>query len=195
MIKRELYLDKISSYIDKPFIKVLVGIRRAGKSTLLSQMEDILVGRGVSPEQIIHVNFENLTYLHIRDKATFSELVDNLVNTHHKKYFLFDEIQNIDGWDEVVNGLMSEYEVDIYLTGSNSKLLSRELSTHLTGRFINIEVYPLNFAEYITFRRANDDNLSDLKAEFQHFLERGSFPALHANNLTIEQCDDVATDI
>lgn len=195
MIERKMYLDKIAGYIDKPLIKVLVGIRRAGKSTLLSQVEDILVRRGVPPEQIVHINFENLSYIKVRDQASFAELADELINSQHKRYFLFDEIQNIEGWDVVVNGMMSEYGVDIYLTGSNSKLLSRELSTHLTGRFINIEVYPLNFAEYLNFRRHTDADVSDLREEFGRFLERGGFPALHINNLTKEQCDDVVSDI
>ena len=195
MIERKLYLDKITSYIDKPLIKVLVGIRRAGKSTLLSQVENILIARGVSPEKIVHINFENLSYLKIRDKSAFAELAEDLIKNQNKKYFLFDEIQNIDGWDEVVNGMMTEYKVDIYLTGSNSKLLSRELSTHLTGRFVNIEVFPINFSEFLTFRRNTDAEILDLKEEFRLFMERGGFPALHANNLSIEQCDDVVTDI
>ena len=195
MIQRNFYLDKIVSYIDKPFIKVLVGIRRSGKSTLLSQIEDILIERGVSPEQIIHINFENLSYLRIRDKNSFIDLVDELIKVRKKKYFLFDEIQNVDGWDEVVNGMMSEYGVDIYVTGSNSKLLSRELSTHLTGRYVNIEVYPLNFSEYLTFRRAANADVSDLKSEFTRFLERGGFPAIHAGNFELDQCDDIISDV
>lgn len=195
MIKRDLYLNKITSYIDKPFIKVLVGIRRAGKSTMLGQIEDILIARGASPEQIVHINFENLSYLSIRDKTAFIDLVDELINIRHKKYFLFDEIQNVEGWDEVINGMMAEYGVDIYVTGSNSKLLSRELSTHLTGRYVNIEVYPLNFAEYLTFRRAANADISNLKAEFKRFADRGGFPALHVNDLELSQCDDLTADI
>ena len=118
-----------------------------------------------------------------------------MVNNQQKKYFLFDEIQNVEGWDEVVNGLMTEYGVDIYLTGSNSKLLSRELSTYLTGRYVNIEVFPLSFSEYLEFRKATGADISNLRNEFHQYLEKGSFPALHANTLTTEQCDDIASDI
>lgn len=195
MIKRSLYIDKITAFIDKPLIKVLVGIRRAGKSTLLSQVEDILIERGVRPEEIVHINFENLSFLSIREKESFIKLATELVREQHKKYFLLDEIQNVEGWDEVVNGLMTEYGVDIYLTGSNSKLLSRELSTYLTGRYVNIEVFPLNFSEYLDFRRAEGADISNVRGEFMRYLERGSFPALHANSLTTEQCDDVVADI
>lgn len=195
IIERNLYLDKIRDFIDKPLIKVLVGIRRAGKSTLLESIEKILIEKGTNPEKIIHINFEHLSYANIRNREGFTQLIEDLVKNQKKHYFLFDEIQNIEGWDEVLNGLLAEYKADIYITGSNSKLLSRELSTFLTGRFINIEVFPLNFKEYLDFKQSLDLKIENDSAEFSNFLQSGGFPILHANNFSLEQGDDVVTDI
>jgi predicted AAA+ superfamily ATPase len=195
MIKRDLYLEKITPYIDQPLIKVLVGIRRAGKSTILDQIRDILLNRGVKPEKIIHINFEHLKYLGVRSEQDFIELVQGIVAGGGKHYLLFDEIQNVDGWDRVVNGLLAEGNADIYITGSNSRLLSSELSTHLTGRYVNIHVCPLNFAEFLDFRRARGENIGELDTEFSNFMDRGGFPAIHIADYTLDQGDDIVSDI
>ena len=195
MISRPLYLNKIEPYIDKPFIKVLVGMRRTGKSTLLEAVKEILLKKGVSPEKIIHINFESLDYVNVRTKLDFTNLIKNVLDGEGRHYLLLDEPQNIEGWDEVVNAVLADNSADIYLTGSNSKLLSSELSTHLTGRFVNVHVYPLNFREYLDFKTARGLTLSDLSVEFENYLKIGGFPVLHASDYSESQGDNIVSDI
>ena len=194
MIKRPLYIKQIVPFIDKPQIKILVGIRRAGKSTILEYVKDLLIKRGKTEEKIVYLNFDTLEYTEIRDKQSLLELVRNLYGSG-KRYFLFDEIQNIDGWDEVVSALFAEKDVDIYITGSNSKLLSRELSTFLTGRYINIYVSTLNFREYLDFKRARGEKTDNLREAFSEYLDRGGFPALHLARQELSACDQTVRDI
>lgn len=195
MIERPLYLKKIEPFIDQQLVKILVGIRRGGKSTVLDQVRELLIGRGVRPEKIVHINFENYSYLNVRDKATFMELIDGILAGEGRHYLLFDEIQIVEGWEEVINGLLTEKDVDIYITGSNSKLLSTELSTMLTGRFINIGVYTLNFAEYLDFKRGRGLVLSSTAEEFSEYMTRGGFPMVHIADYSLEQNDSLVTDI
>lgn len=195
MIERPLYLDEIEPYIDQPLIKVLVGIRRAGKSTVLEQVKTLLSARGVEPEKIVHINFEHYSYLNVRSKADFVELISGILAGKGRHYLLFDEIQNIEGWEEVINGVLTEKDVDIYITGSNSKLLSSELSTLLTGRFVNIRVLPLNFSEFLDFKKARGKEIGDTLTEFEDYMARGGFPLVHITDYTLEQGDKVVSDI
>ena len=195
MITRQLYLDKIVPYIDQPLIKVLVGIRRAGKSSILEQVRELLIEREVAPEKIVHINFENFSYLNVRSKAEFIKLVDGMIAGGGRHYLLFDEIQNVEGWDEVVNGLLAEKDVDIYLTGSNSKLLSAELSTLLTGRYVNIRVMPLVFGEFLDFKKARGVEIKDTATEFEDYMNRGGFPTINIADYELEQGDKVVADI
>lgn len=195
MIKRPLYLEKIKPYIDQPLIKVLVGMRRAGKSSLLEQVRSFLMEQGVAEEKILHVNFERVPYLKIKTKDDFIEFAQEIIEADEKRYLLFDEIQNIEGWDEVINGLLAEGKFDIYVTGSNSKLLSSELSTYLTGRFVDIRVNTLTFREYLDFKGGMkpEEKLSEV---FQEYLDRGGFPILHAGKTyTLDECDSIVSDI
>ncbi|MBR3256765.1 ATP-binding protein [Candidatus Saccharibacteria bacterium] len=196
MIKRKTYLDRVMAFADADLIKILVGIRRAGKSSILTGVENALLrGRHVAKNNIIKINFEDLDYLDISTKSDFLKLVRPFVGDRtEKKYFLLDEVQRIDGWDEVVNGLRVA-GADVYLTGSNSKLLSKELSTYLTGRFINTQVFPLNFSEYLDFRRASGAELKTLSEEFKAFMERGGFPALHTSERSLSECDEYIRDV
>lgn len=195
MIKRPLYLDKIEPYIDQPLIKILVGIRRGGKSTVLEQVRNLLINKGIPTEKIIHINFERYSYLNVRTKEKFMELIDGILAGVGRHYLLFDEIQNIDGWEEVINGLLAEKDVDIYLTGSNSKLLSSELSTLLTGRFINIRVSTLTFSEFLDFKKNRGKKLSNTSNEFEDYMAKGGFPLIHIADYTLEQGDNIVTDI
>lgn len=194
MIKRPLYIDQIMPFIDKPQVKILVGIRRAGKSTILEYVQNLLIEHGKNPEEIVHINFDTLDYADIRDKKSFLNLARKLYGAG-KRYFLFDEIQNIDKWDEVISALFAEKGTDIYITGSNSKLLSSELSTFLTGRFINIFVSTLNFSEFIDFKKARGEDVSDIDAVFPEYLDRGGFPVLHLSPQSLSQCDQTIRDI
>ncbi len=197
MIKRESYLKKVTAFKDDDLIKILVGIRRSGKSSILAEVEKILLKEKIPRNNIIKINFESLDYLDINSKADFLTLARSLLgDKKEKKYFLLDEVQRVEGWDEVVNGLRVA-GADVYLSGSNSKLLSRELSTYLTGRFVNIRVFPLNFSEYLDFRRATKDEkpLGTIKQEFKRFLDRGGFPALHTSFRSLEECDEYIRDV
>ena len=152
MIKRPLYLNELVSYIDKPFIKVIAGIRRAGKSSLLEQVYDELISRHTPASQIALINFGSIDYANIRTKADFVTLSKTLLN-QGVRYFLFDEVQNVENWDEVISALYAEKNTDIFITGSNSKLLSSELSTFFTGRYVDFKINTLNFEEAMVIER------------------------------------------
>lgn len=195
MIKRPLYLDQIKPFIDKPVIKILVGIRRAGKSSILSQVKEILLQNGATEEQIININFEALEYSKIRSRDQMIDLMQGLTKEDKHYYVLLDEVQLIDGWDEVVNGLFADDKSDIYITGSNSKLLSSELSTYLTGRYVEIQVYPLSFSEALEFKKARGIEVGDPETEFSDYMDKGGFPILHAYDYSLEDGDKAVEDI
>lgn len=196
MIVRNNYLQKVMAFSDTDLIKILVGIRRSGKSSILSEVERTLIKKNhVSKNNIIKINFESLEYLDVASKDDFLVLAKSLLGSNkEKKYFLLDEVQRVDGWDEVVNGLRVA-GADVYLTGSNSKLLSKELSTFLTGRFVNTHVFPLNFSEYLEFRRASGAELKTISKEFKRFVDRGGFPALHVSDHSLAECDEYIHDV
>ena len=194
MIKRPLYLDELLSYIDKPFIKILAGVRRAGKSSLLEQVYDELTNRGVEESKIALINFDSIEYTNIRAKADFVQLEKALLKKG-VHYFLFDEVQNIEGWDEAISALYSEKDTDIFITGSNSKLLSSELSTFFTGRYVDFKVFTLNFGETLEFKRALGKPTDDIATEFEAYLHRGGFPSLYVSEQTERQDDAEVTDI
>lgn len=195
MIKRPLYLNQVIPFIDKPVIKILAGIRRVGKSTILSQVENILLEKNISKDQIIHINFESLEYANIRTREQMIDFFQSILKNNQKYYLLLDEIQLIDGWDEVVNGLFASNKADIYITGSNSKLLSSELSTFLTGRYVEILVYPLSFSEALDFKKARGIETKDNDTEFGEYMAKGGFPILHAFDYALEDGDKAVEDI
>ena len=148
--KRDLYLDKLIAFQDTEPIKVVTGIRRCGKSSLLKLMAAHLRGNGVSDEQIIEMNFESYEFL----KMTADELyryVKERVLPDRRIYLFFDELQRMDGWENAVNSFRVDFDCDIYITGSNAYLLSSEYSTYLSGRCVEIKMLPLSFAEFVDF--------------------------------------------
>ncbi|MDR2580454.1 MAG: ATP-binding protein [Fibromonadaceae bacterium] len=180
MLKRENYLKIIRSYREKPLIKVLSGVRRCGKSTLLAMFIKELKKEGIKSDQIISMNFEDLAY---RDLLSANALYDYLKQKINKKkmnYIFLDEIQNVADFERVVDSLFVQKNVDLYITGSNAYFLSSDLATILTGRYIEIKVYPYSFAEFVsaTKMRAN------LTLAYENYIECGSFP--EAVNLFIE---------
>jgi predicted AAA+ superfamily ATPase len=148
MIKREIYLSKIEPYINKNIVKVISGIRRCGKSTILLQIIDDLKQRGIKKENIILINFELKEYFNIKNIHQLDNLIEKLIKNTDKHYLFFDEIQEVKNWEKLINSYLAEKKHDIFITGSNAKLLSGELSTYLTGRYIEIKVYPFSFLEY-----------------------------------------------
>ena len=179
MIVRPHYLDILKTYRDTPLVKILAGIRRCGKSTILDMLKDDLISSGISADHIIQLRYtseeldDDMTakqmYRDIKDKMT-----DNL-----RYYLLLDEVQEINGWERAVNTLLEDFNTDIYVTGSNSKLMSSEISTYLTGRYISIPVFTLSFSEYLKFKKGNGLTPKELLNEY---IRMGGFPIVALGN-------------
>ena len=152
MVIREEFLKKLRTYIDAPLVKILAGIRRCGKSTILEMLHAELINKGIDENNIISKRY---TSFEIADcytaKDMYNDIKKEIVNDN-RYYLLLDEVQEVDGWEKAVNSLLEGANVDIYVTGSNSKLMSSEISTYLTGRYVLIPVYPLSFKEYLDFK-------------------------------------------
>ena len=194
MVKRDLYLNKISSLIDKDIIKIIIGVRRCGKSYMFNLIIDELLSRGIDKENILLINFESAKYRNVSNPREFDLLIGDLTkDINGKIYMFFDEIQNVDGWEKSVNSLRVDYDCDIYLTSSNSKLLSGELATHLSGRYMQIKMYPFSFKEYIDYKKIPPN-----KKAFSEYLTYGGLPfVLSLDNETdkTEYLNDVFNSI
>ena len=151
MILRPDYIEALKPYIDTPLIKILSGVRRCGKSTILLMLVDELRSRGVSSECIIERRYSEMEYDGFTAKEMYRDLMD-AVDGKGRCYLLLDEVQEINGWEKVLNDLLEKNAADLYVTGSNSKLMSAEIETYLTGRYVPISVYTLSFREYLMFR-------------------------------------------
>ena len=174
MILREKYLNKLIDSKDTEFIKVITGVRRSGKSTLLLMYKDYLLNNGVDEKNIIHINFESAIYDDIKDyKDLYKKIKDTL--SKGKNYILLDEVQNVDKWEKAINSLNIDFDVDIYITGSNAYLLSSELATLLSGRYIEIKMYTLSFNEYLKFNNYDKTNIEE---KFNEYLKNGGLPAI-----------------
>ena len=148
MVLRKSYLDKIIPFIDQDLIKVLVGIRRCGKTVLLGQIKDVLLQHNIPAQNIIQANFESMRFRNTRTAETlYDYIAKKAEGCTGKIYILLDEIQEVERWQIAINSLRVDFNCDIYLTGSNSKLLSGELATYLSGRYIQIQVFPFSLAE------------------------------------------------
>lgn len=193
MILRPEYVEKIIAYMDTPFVKILTGVRRCGKSTIMNMLRMEIEKRGISRDRIIHYNFDSLEYEGMTAKKLFTDIKGEL-SAEGKTYLFLDEIQEIKGWEKVVNSLMSDYDVDIYVTGSNSRMMSSEISTYLTGRYIAFRIYPLSFAEYLKFRKEFAE-VGDPHRELVRYLQFGGFPALHLREYTKDEAYPIVRDI
>lgn len=178
MIERPMYLDRIMAYVDTPFVKILTGIRRCGKSTILKMiMERLGHEQGIPAEQIVSYRFDSMEYEDMTAKQIYQELKGKLSESG-KTYIFLDEVQEIEGWEKVVNSLAADYDVDLYVTGSNSRMMSSEISTHLTGRYVAFRINTLSFAEYLTFKERYAP-LADRHTELANYIRLGGFPATH----------------
>lgn len=194
MINRPIYIDKIMAYVNTPFVKILTGIRRCGKSTILRMLMEEIKKRGVCDDQILHYSFDSLEYEDIKTaKALFTHLKQHLCSEGRTFLFL-DEIQEVKSWEKVVNSLMADYDVDIYVTGSNSRMMSSEISTYLTGRYIAFRIFPLSFSEYMLFRKEYTEIL-DPRTELANYLRLGGFPAVHLQKYTSNEVYTIVKDI
>ena len=194
MIYRKIYMEKILPFIDSKFVKILTGVRRCGKSTILMMIREKLLNDGKKKKQILYYRFDSMEHENIKSASDmFAELKKNLF-ANGKTYFLLDEVQEVDGWEKVVNSLMTDFDVDIFVTGSNSKMLSSEISTYLTGRYVSFQIFPLTFAEFLDFRK-NYSEVGDNKTEFKNFLKFGGFPACHLKNFSANEIYTIVSDI
>ena len=181
MLKRDEYIKQIVPFIDKDVIKVLTGIRRSGKSVMLKLLMEELKNRGINEKQFIYINFENLKYRNLKNYERLYDFILNKVDDKYKSYYIFlDEIQEVEEWERCVNSLRvdEDFNFDIYITGSNAKLLSGELSTYLAGRYIEFVVYPFSFKEFFEIMKEKNKEI-DLKEAFQDYVKFGGMPFLH----------------
>jgi predicted AAA+ superfamily ATPase len=179
MVIRPHYLNILKTYRDVPLVKILAGIRRSGKSTILDMLKDDLENSGINPDHIICMRYTSEAF---DDGMTSKEMyrgVKEKIIDDGRYYLLLDEVQEINGWEKAVNSLLEDENTDIYVTGSNSKLMSSEISTYLTGRYISIPVYTLSFAEYLEFKKASTLSQKELLNEY---LRMGGFPIVALGN-------------
>jgi len=196
MIVRNSYIQQLESFVDKPFIKIITGIRRSGKSSVLLVLREKLLEKGVLAEQIVFINFESFAYLDLRNAENLYKYIASKVQPAKKNYLLLDEIQEVKDWEKCVNSLSVDFDMDIYLTGSNSHLLSSELSTYLTGRYVEIPVFTLSFKEYLQFQTNYAPQIAmNNKESFVRYLRLGGFPAIHTTENTEETTYKIVYDI
>jgi len=177
MKKRDLYLTQLVQFKDKPLIKVVTGIRRCGKSTLLSLFEEYLQNNGVPDDHIIRMNFEAFEFDEITKYAQLYNYIKNkMTNPSNKYYIILDEVQQVESWEKAINSFLVDSNVDIYITGSNAYLLSSELSTLLSGRYVEIKMLPLSFKEYLDF--TDFEKGDNVDAIFKDYLEFGGLPTV-----------------
>ena len=196
MIDRLYYKNQIERFIDKPIIKVITGIRRSGKSTLLKLIQKDILKRGVKTEQIIYLNFESMMNYDIEDsKKLYSHIMEKC-DSGKRVYLFFDEIQMVDEWERAINSFLVDLNADIYITGSNSNMLSSELSTLLTGRYIEIQMYPLSLKEMINFHKTTGIDSPKGKTDLLwHYIRRGGFPAIHVSDYDNDATYMIISDI
>ncbi len=196
MIKRDLYLNQLRGFIDKPFIKVITGIRRCGKSGILSLLREELLEIGIDKNNIISVNFESFEFSEL-DKAEklYKYIRDKILNKS-RYYIILDEVQEVKDWEKAVNSFMVDFNADVYITGSNSRLLSSELATYLAGRYVEIHIHTLSFEEHLIFKKSLSKNeVSDTHNEFVNYLRLGGFPVLHTGEYSYDTAYKIAYDI
>lgn len=177
MYERNLYIDKIRPFIDKPVIKIITGMRRVGKSCLIKLIIEMLKQNPENKNAILYINKESLDFEFISDYRDLNRYVTKCFKgIKGKKYLFVDEIQEIAEWEKAITSLFSQGNIDIYVTGSNAHLLSSEIATLISGRFIEFPVYTLSFEEFLLFR---NDKKEDIETEFLKYLKFGGFPAIH----------------
>lgn len=187
-------MDKIMAYTDTPFVKILTGVRRCGKSTILKMiMERLKTERHIPDERIISCRYDSMEYVDLTAKDMYDRLKSRL-STEGKTYLFLDEVQEIEGWERVVNSLASDFDVDLYVTGSNSRMMSSEIATYLTGRYISFRIFTLSFGEYLMFKRQYAP-VSDAKTELANYVRLGGFPATHLQAYSQEEVYTIVRDI
>ena len=182
------------AYTDTPFVKILTGVRRCGKSTILKMiMERLKAERHIPDERIISCRYDSMGYVDLTAKDMYDQLKSRL-SPEGKTYLFLDEVQEIEGWERVVNSLASDFDVDLYVTGSNSRMMSSEIATYLTGRYISFRIFTLSFGEYLMFKRQYAP-VGDAKTELANYVRLGGFPATHLQAYSQEEVYTIVRDI
>jgi predicted AAA+ superfamily ATPase len=197
MVKRDYYLRELEPFINKPFIKVLTGIRRCGKSSVLLLLMDEFRRKGAPEDQVIYINFDNLEHGGLRNSQALYSHVKGKMSGNGPYYILLDEIQEVESWEQAVNSLLLDKRADIYITGSNSRLLSSELATYIAGRYVEFRIKPLSFGEFLRFREVygKAGEAAGAGDDLKAFIRRGGFPAIHAGLYTEEESYRIISDI
>lgn len=194
MIDRPLYVDRIMAYVDTPFVKILTGVRRCGKSTILKMiMERLKTERNVPEERIVSCRYDSMEYEDMTAKQMYEQLKGRLL-PGEKTYLFLDEVQEIKGWERVVNSLTSDFDVDLYVTGSNSRMMSSEISTYLTGRYVSFRIFTLSFGEYLMFK-SRYAVVGNPREELAEYLCLGGFPATHLRAYSQDEVYTIVRDI
>lgn len=196
MINRDSYIKQIEPFIDKPFVKVMTGIRRSGKSVILRLLKEELVRRGVLEDHIIYMNFESFEWIDMKDSRALYAYIRSRMEDKDTYYILLDEIQEVAEWEKAVNSFLVDFNSDVYVTGSNSKMLSSELATYLTGRYVSFHIMTLSFKEYLKFHDISlGKQEASVKEEFIKYLRSGGFPAIHIAGYSYETIYKIVYDI
>ena len=195
MISRPVYTTQLKKFINKPQIKIITGIRRSGKSTVLQLLKEELLKAGVSAERIISVNFESFAFSEYTTAQKLYEYIRGKIQQGQKYYLILDEVQEVIGWEKAVNSFLADFDTDIYITGSNSHLLSSELATYLAGRYVEIPVFTLSYREYLNFRKHYFPEEQIQANSFTTYLRKGGFPVIHTVNYDEETAYKVVRDI
>ena len=193
MIFRENYVKNIMAFTDTPFVKVLTGVRRCGKSTIMQMIMDELRKKGISDERIVSYRFDSMEYEDMTAKQLYEMLKTKLSDTE-RTYLFLDEVQEISSWEKAVNSINTDFDVDIYVTGSNSRMMSSEISTYLTGRYVTFRIFTLSFEEYLIFKKQYGE-IEDIHKELVNYIKYGGFPAIHLREYPLDNAYTIVRDI
>ncbi len=193
MIFRENYVKKIMAFTDTSFVKILTGVRRCGKSTIMQMIMDELRKRGIPEERIVSYRFDSMEYDDMTAKQLY-EMLKTRLSVGEKTYLFLDEVQEISSWEKTVNSINTDFNVDIYVTGSNSRMMSSEIATYLTGRYVSFRIFTLSFEEYLTFKKRYG-TVEDIHKELVNYIKYGGFPAIHLQEYSLNDAYTIVRDI
>ena len=193
MIFRKNYVNRIMAFADAPFVKVLTGVRRSGKSTIMLMLMDELRKRGIPDERIVNMRFDSMEFEGLTSGGLY-EMLRSRLSSSGKTYIFLDEVQEIPSWEKTVNSINTDFDVDVYVTGSNSRMMSSEIATYLTGRYVSFRIFTLSFAEYLNFKKQYAP-LEDTHRELASYIKYGGFPAVHLREYSLTDAYTIVRDI
>ena len=193
MIFRENYVNKIMEFTDTPFVKILTGVRRCGKSSIMLMIMNELRKKGISEERIVSYRFDSMEFEDMTAKELY-QMVKSRISVGEKTYLFLDEVQEINNWEKAVNSINTDFDVDIYVTGSNSRMMSSEIATYLTGRYVSFRIFTLSFKEYLNFKQQYGKT-DTIHTELVNYIKYGGFPAIHLKEYPLDSAYTIVRDI